>query len=259
MGERVLGGGGSPAPRKGTVKTMVTTDYKSLPQAKALLDHLHGMNPGFDIEIIQPKKRWPNIETRKSPEVMDIIRQHHEVSKNGLGNDIGLDALVHRNRDADLWIHILDENKNIIGFSINEGYEVENKIVNYFRVTIFNKDIQKLGIYPLLNELKVTLLPADIYLVRTQNPVVYKYFSQMCAQRGLLVSPSANTINPAAVDIARWLIPEVDVYSIQRSAMDCEALVNTPKPPKEHAPIWDRMDISNGDMVIILGYPELFK
>ncbi|MBT4371543.1 MAG: hypothetical protein HOD10_01950 [Candidatus Marinimicrobia bacterium] len=238
---------------------MTTTDYKSLPQAKALLDHLHSMNPGFDIEIIQPKKRWPDIAVRKSPEVMDIIRQHHAVSKNGLGNDIGLDAFVHRNRDADLWIHILDENKNIIGFSINEGYEVEKKIVNYFRVTIFNKDIQKLGIYPLLNELKVTILPADIFLVRTQNPVVYKYFTQMCEMRGLLVSPMANFINPAAVDIARWLIPEVDVYSVQHSALDGEALIDTPKPPTEHAPIWDRMYISKGDMVVILGYPELFK
>ena len=104
------------------------------------------MNQGFDIEIIQPKKRWPDIETRKSPKVMEIIRQHHTVSKNGFGNDIGLDAIIHRNQNADLWIHILDENKNIIGFSINEGYEIERKIVNYFRVTILNKNIQTLSI-----------------------------------------------------------------------------------------------------------------
>ena len=87
---------------------MATTDYKSTPQAKNLLAHLHSMNPEFDIDIIHPKQRWPEIETRKSPEVMDVIRQHHKVSKNGLGNDIGFDAFVHRNRDADLWIHILE-------------------------------------------------------------------------------------------------------------------------------------------------------
>ena len=238
---------------------MTRTDYKSLPQAQSLLEHLKSMNQGFDIEIIQPKKRWPDIETRKSSKVMDIIRQHHTVSKNGFGNDIGLDAFVHRNRDADLWIHILDENKNIIGFSINEGYEIEYKIVNYFRVTILNKNIQKQGIYPLLNELKVAILPADIFLVRTQNPVVYKYFAQMCEQRGLMVSPTADFINPAAVDIVRWLIPEVDAYSVQHSVIEGEALVNTPQPPKEHAPIWERMDIHNGDVVVILGYPELLK
>ena len=238
---------------------MTRTDYKSLPQAQSLLDHLKSMNQGFDIEIIQPKKRWPDIETRKSPKVMEIIRQHHTVSKNGFGNDIGLDAFVHRNRNADLWIHILDENKNIIGFSINEGFEIEHKIVNYFRITILNKNIQKQGIYPLLNKLKVAVLPADIFLVRTQNPVVYKYFTQMCEQRGLMVSPTADFINPAAVDIVRWLIPEVDAYSVQHSVLEGEVLVNTPQPPKEHAPIWERMDIYNGDVVVILGYPELLK
>ena len=222
---------------------MTRTDYKSLPQAQSLLDHLKSINQGFDIEIIQPKKRWPDIETSKSPKVMEIIRQHHTVSKNGFGNDIGLDAIIHRNQNADLWIHILDENKNIIGFSINEGFEIEHKIVNYFRITILNKNIQKQGIYPLLNELKVAILPADIFLVRTQNPVVYKYFTQMCEQRGLMVSPTADFINPAAVDIVRWLIPEVDTYSVQHSLLEGEVLVNTPKPLKEHAPIWERMDI----------------
>ena len=238
---------------------MTRTDYKSLPQAQSLLDHLKSINQGFDIEIIQPKKRWPDIETSKSPKVMEIIRQHHTVSKNGFGNDIGLDAIIHRNQNADLWIHILDENKNIIGFSINEGYEIERKIVNYFRVTILNKNIQNQGIYPLLNELKVAILPADIFLVRTQNPVVYKYFTQMCEQRGLMVSPTADFINPAAVDIVRWLIPEVDAYSVQHSLIEGEVLVNTPQPSKEHAPIWERMDIYNGDVVVILGYPELLK
>ncbi|MEA1881111.1 MAG: hypothetical protein U9N31_01730 [Candidatus Marinimicrobia bacterium] len=238
---------------------MHSDQHKSLPQAQALLAHLKSINPGFYIETIQPKKRWPDIETRNSPEVMDIIRQHHTVSKNGLGNDIGLDAFVHRNRDADLWIHILNENKNMIGFSINEGYTVEKKIINYFRVTIFNKNIQKQGIYPLLNELKVAILPADMFLVRTQNPVVYKYFTQMCEQRGLMVSPTADFINPAAVDIARCLIPDVDAYSVQRSMIDGEALVGTPKPPEEHAPIWERMNIYDGDVVVILGYPELLK
>ena len=196
---------------------MTRTDYKSLPQAQSLLDHLKSMNQGFDI------------------------------------------AIIHRNQNADLWIHILDENKNIIGFSINEGFEIEHKIVNYFRVTILNKNIQKQGIYPLLNKLKVAVLPADIFLVRTQNPVVYKYFTQMCEQRGLMVSPTADFINPAAVNIVRWLIPEVDAYSVQHSVLEGEVLVNTPQPPKEHAPIWERMDIYNGDVVVILGYPRLLK
>ena len=33
---------------------MLTTDYKSTPQAKNLLAHLHSINPDFDIDIIYP-------------------------------------------------------------------------------------------------------------------------------------------------------------------------------------------------------------
>ena len=235
---------------------MATTDYKSTPQAKNLLIHLHSMNPGFDIDIIHPKQRWPEIETRKSPEVMDVIRQHHKVSKNGLGNDIGFDAFVHRNRDADLWIHILDKDKNIIGFSINEGYEIEGKIINYFRATIFNKSIQKSGIYPLLNELKVLIIPADILMVRTQNPVVYKYFVQLCHDHGLAVSPTVDRIDPDMVKLARQLDPDVDDDSVHRQLFDGEALIGTPKPPPDIAPIWNRMNVYDGDTMVIVGFPE---
>ena len=234
---------------------MKSDQLKLLPQAVALLDHLKEMNSSYDIEIIRPKKRWPDIETRKLPEVMDIIRQQHEVSKEGFGNDIGFEAIVHRNRDADLWIHIMDENGQLIGFSINEGYKVEDQSINYFRITVFYKNIQKQGIYPLLNELKVAIIPADIYLVRTQNPIVYKYFTQMCKQRVLIVSATATHIDPAALDIARHLIPGVDESSVQRSLLMGEALKGTPNPPVESAPIWDRMDICSGDVVVIIGYP----
>ncbi len=234
---------------------MHTESYYQLPQAKVLLDHLKSMNSGYSIEIILPKKRWPNLETRKSPEVMDIIRKHYEVSKDGFGNDLGFDALVHRNRDADLWIHILDGEGNLIGFSINEGYRVDGKTINYFRITVFIKEIQARGIYPLLNELKVAIIPADIYLVRTQNPVVFKYFNHLCRDHGLAVSPTAKKIDSYAVNIARNLIPDIDALSVQRSVLEGEALIGTPKPPKEHKPIWERMDIHKGDVVVIVGYP----
>ena len=46
---------------------MKTDQLKKLPQAVAFLDRLKAINPGYDIEIIEPKKRWPDIETRKLP------------------------------------------------------------------------------------------------------------------------------------------------------------------------------------------------
>ena len=51
---------------------MKTEQLKELPQAVAFLDRLKAINPGYDIEIIEPKKRWPDIDTRKLPKVMVI-------------------------------------------------------------------------------------------------------------------------------------------------------------------------------------------
>lgn len=36
---------------------MKTDQLRKLPEAVALLDHLKAINPGYDIEIIEPKKR----------------------------------------------------------------------------------------------------------------------------------------------------------------------------------------------------------
>jgi len=235
---------------------MKTDQLRKLPQAVAFLDRLKAINPGYQIKIIEPKKRWPDIETRKLPKVMDIIRQHHIVSIDGLGRDIGLEAIVQRSRDTDLWIHILDENGKLIGFSINEVCDFQDKLINFFRVTIFSKSLQKHGIYALMNELKLAIISADILLVRTQNPIVYKYFTQMCEQKRLKVSPKANYIDPASLDIARQILPQVDEFSVERGVLKREALKGTPKPPEEYVPIWDRMDIYNGDVVVIIGYPE---
>ena len=59
-----------------------------------------------------------------------------------------------------------------------------------------------------------------------------------------------------AITLARELDPDVDDQSVHRALFKGEALIGTPKPPDDIAPIWDRMDISKGDILAIMGYPD---
>ena len=108
---------------------MDPTHYYSLPEAKLLLDHLRKINPKYGIEIVFPKKKWGEIDLTQNDEAMSIINRHHEVFKDSSGNDFGLKFIIGASTSADLWVHILDENKNIIGFSTNECHQVSSNSV----------------------------------------------------------------------------------------------------------------------------------
>ena len=103
---------------------MDTSQYSSLPEAKSLLNHLHKINPKYGIEIIFPKKKWLGEDLTQNDESMAIINNHHEVFKDSSGNDFGLKFIIGASTSADLWVHILDEEKNIIGFSTNEYHHL---------------------------------------------------------------------------------------------------------------------------------------
>ena len=87
---------------------MDTSIYKSLPEAKFLLDHIHNINPKYGIEIILPQQRWPNLKLNQETDVMKMIHQHREVYLNASTNDLGMIYHTEASGYADLWIHILD-------------------------------------------------------------------------------------------------------------------------------------------------------
>ena len=89
----------------------------------------------YDLEIIYPKIRWPDNSIKESSEKLKMMRQHHNISINALDNDLGFQAIFDRNSEADLWIHIIDDKKNIIGWSINKKIIIENQTANYFKIT----------------------------------------------------------------------------------------------------------------------------
>ena len=70
------------------------------------------------------------------------------------------------------------------------------------------------------------------------------------------MSPRVDFINPNMITLAKKLDPDVDDQSVHRALCKGEALIGTPKPPDDIAPIWDRMDIFKGDILAVMGYPD---
>ena len=233
---------------------MDTSIYKSLPEAKFLLDHIHKINPKYGIEIILPQQRWPNLKLNQTTDVMKMIHQHREVYLNASTNDLGMIYHTEASGYADLWIHILDENRNIIGLSINKLFEVNQNPLNYFQACMLSRDIQNLGIYPLLQDLRIAIFPANHILCRTQNPIVYKKYQEFCCKHGMSISPTLNKIYPQSIDIVKAAGFNIDDQSVSRNAINGEVLKETPIPDQEIASLWDRINIANGDLLVIICY-----
>ena len=85
------------------------------------MDHIHKINPKYGIEIILPQQRWPNLKLNQTTDVMKMIHQHREVYLNASTNDLGMIYHTEASGYADLWIHILDENENILEDHFDES------------------------------------------------------------------------------------------------------------------------------------------
>ena len=233
-----------------------TSQYSSLPEAKSLLNHLHKINPKYGIEIIFPKKKWLGEDLTQNDESMAIINNHHEVFKDSSGNDFGLKFIIGASTSADLWVHILDEDKNIIGFSTNEYHHVSSGSVNYFRVTLLKKIIQRSGLYPFLQELRFNIFPSDFIISRTQHPVVYSAFKKLCNNHDMSISPRVGNVFSRSFKIAKEMGLDINDQSVIIGAIRGEVLVETPSPPEDLIPLWNQIDLKNGDVLVMIGYKK---
>jgi hypothetical protein len=231
-------------------------NYKNSAKVKKLIKRLKQINPLYDLEIIYPKIRWPDNSIKESSEKLKMMRQHHNISINALDNDLGFQAIFDRNSEADLWIHIIDDKKNIIGWSINKKIIIENQTANYFKITMFHKKIQGQGIYPLLNEIRIEIIKPDLLFVRTQNPQVYKYFTQLCQNNNFKISPTMDYTDIKMVKLLENIFDNIDNQSVQRGLFN-KAVSNNPlKFDNDTELIWNRIIIDKGDCLVIIGYHD---
>ena len=229
-------------------------NYNNSANFKKLIKRLKQINPLYDLEIIFPKISWPENSIQESLEKLKIMREHYNISINALDNDLGFQAIFDRNSEADLWIHILDDKKNIIGWSINKEIIINDQSANYFKITMFHKSLQGQGIYPLLNELRFQIIKADLLFVRTQNPQVYKYFSQLCLRHNFKISPTIKNTNIKMIKLLEYTFDDIDNQSVQRGLFNNAVSNNPIKFDSKTSHIWSRMSIDNGDCLVIIGY-----
>ena len=234
---------------------MITQFYKDLPQGKALLNHLKKINNKYDFEIIFPKEIWPNIANEQSADALEIIKQHHKVFQDSTKNDFGMDYIIGASISADCWINIKNED-NIIGYSTNLFHEINNKKVNYFRVTFFDSSIKGAGAYALLQDLRINIFPSDYIFSRTQNPIVYKTFERLFNQNGMIISPRVDYVDQKCLSLAKKLDFEVDNNSIIKNAVRSIVALETPDPGEKLRSMWDKIDLYNGDTLLVAGYKK---
>jgi len=234
---------------------MISLKYKELPQAKALLGHLKSINDSYDFDIIFPKKVWPNISSEQSDDAMEIINQHHKVFQDSTKNDFGMDYIIGASTSADCWINIKKDDE-IIGYATNLFHEVNNKKINHFRVTFFNSLLQGSGAYALLQDLRINIFPSDFIFSRTQNPVVYQTFERLFNQNGMMISPRIGYIDQECLLVAKKLEFNVDNNSIIKNAVRGIVAVETPTPHDKIKTLWDKIDLYNGDVLLVAGYKK---
>ena len=223
-------------------------------QALSLSKYLESLDLKLSFEIIFPKNRWPNIENEQSDEAMYYINQHHTVFQDSTENDFGIDYILGASTSADCWIHILKGRDEIVGYATNIFYELKNQKVNFFRVTFFKQSIRQLKIYPYLQDFRINLFPSDYIFSRTQNPVVYKIFKRFFSTYKMKIAPSLDGFDNKCIAIAKELGFEVDNDLIIKNAVRGIVAKNTPTIEGEINILWNKINLNNGDVYLVVGY-----
>ena len=63
-----------------------------------------------------------------------------------------------------------------------------------------------------------------------------------------------NKIYPQSIDIVKAAGFNIDDQSVSRNAINGEVLKETPIPDQEIASLWERINIVNGDLLVIICY-----
>lgn len=210
---------------------------------------------GVNLEVIRLDKK-----DKEAAWLHSLVKEFYDVALDSFGKLLPYDAIDSRTRVSDLLFVLRDENGRTIGYAVNEKILLDGSDVNYFSSGFVRREIGKKGCYSLLNKVRIAILPTDVVMTRTQNPVVYRKFAEVARGFGYKVYPNGTAEMPMKVmQIAKEFSPNVseelivpEVYNFGeggRSLMD-----DTPEPESElERRIWQNLRVDKGDAVIIAG------
>ncbi len=202
--------------------------------------------------------RWQTLCPKEKEEdarsVRTILPELYGVALDAFGKWLPPEAIESRTAEASLVI-VLYQKERIVGYAVNDLLTLVGKEVNYFASGFLRREMQGNGFYSEINRLRVDLLPSDIIMTRTQNPIVYAQFRKLCDEKGYVLEPQGEVVEGETLAIAQAYSPEVEKSMITRGVYWNRSLMDdTPTPRGElERRIWSDLNVKNGDAVIIIG------
>ena len=72
----------------------------------------------------------------------------------------------------------------------------------------------------------------------------------------MIFNPTVDRVSPEVIAIGNKLGLNIDEEAICRGVIQGEVLIKTPVIPKEISPLWNKMNLKNGDVLFISGYKK---
>ncbi len=202
--------------------------------------------------------RWQTLCPKENEEdarsVRTILPELYRVALDAFGKWLPAEAIESRTAEASL-VMVLYQEERILGYAVNDLLTLAGKEVNYFASGFLRREMQGNGLYSEMNRLRVDLLPSDIIMTRTQNPIVYAQFRKLCEEKRYKFEPQGEVVREETLAIAQAYSPEVERSMIVRGVYWKRSLMDdTPTPRGDlEKRIWSNLNVKNGDAVIIVG------
>ncbi len=199
--------------------------------------------------ILRPKE---NEEDAQS--VRTILPNLYDVALDAFGKWLPAEAIESRTAEGSL-VLVLYQEERIIGYAVNDLLSLAGREVNYFASGFLRREMQGNGLYSEMNRLRAELLPANVMMTRTQNPLVYAQFKKLCDEKKYRLEPQGRIVQKETLAIARAYSPEVEESMIVRGIYWNRSLMDdTPMPRGEmERRIWSNLTVEKGDALIIIG------
>ncbi len=202
---------------------------------------------GFRVEAIEKPSRLSELEQEI------LVRDLNTISVDAFNKPTPLEETRERTVGVDT-IFLIKSGTEVVGYTTNDRMTLDNHAVNYFSSALFKRKVQQEGLYQKVNDLRVEFQPSDNIMTRTQNPLVVQGFRSLCQRHGFLIHPdSANSTPEPIIRIARAYAPLAGEDLICRGVYGRALMDETPVPRENVRELFQRMNIPQGDAVILIG------
>ena len=198
-------------------------------------------------------------------EVKSLIDQEiidlNGITSRCFGKEVPLEETRKQFGEADfLSVVMLEE--QVRGYGLNSKFSLNESVINYFGSGFIDPLLHDKELYARLNAFRINLISANAIMTRTQNPKVYSGFTRLCKDNNFLFSPDATSnIDQKCLSLAKEFCTHTggafsstcNDEQICKNIYGRELMRNTPIPNERSNKVMSKLNISQGDAIILVG------